>query len=406
MAIFARPEDELLVCCARIDVPPAIADRITALLDAPLDWVYLQDLAQRHAVGPLLNRSLRAVCPERVSEVVLSQLAAAQAQNTRRALQLSGELLKLLRIFAPVPVLPIKGPVLALMAYGNLALRDYADLDVVIHERDLVVALARLQSLDLTLDADYTPSTEYVRTEYHYRFVDADRSVGVEVHWRLAPRHYGALAAPDLLWRDAQTFDYFGLSALAPRPEAYLLYLCGHGFRHLWSKLAWLCDIAELLRTSPDFDWSATLEEARRLQMMRVMLLGIGLARDVLAVPLPDEIVRLITADRVVQRLIPQLRRDLFASHPKSAQELRRYLLHLRIIEDRRTRLRYLRHVGAVLLRRLHPNAQDRGVIKLPRALSFLYYLIRPLRLIVIYGPALIRRNRVQHPDPSPRDDD
>src|SRR3712207_8653927 len=39
-----------------------------------------------------------------------------------------------------------------------------------------------------------------------------------------------------------------------------LLILCVHGTKHIWGRLSWICDVAELLRTQPDMDWEYVLD--------------------------------------------------------------------------------------------------------------------------------------------------
>jgi hypothetical protein len=38
----------------------------------------------------------------------------------------------------------------------------------------------------------------------------------------------------------------------------------------------------------------------------------------------------------------------------------------------------------------LTPNEKDRAFLPLPTSLSFLYYLIRPIRLVSVHGPMLL----------------
>ena len=55
-------EAELLLCCARIDVDPKTRDRIIALVSEGIDWDYLENLALRHRLVPLLYRNLNGIC--------------------------------------------------------------------------------------------------------------------------------------------------------------------------------------------------------------------------------------------------------------------------------------------------------------------------------------------------------
>ncbi len=64
---------------------------------------------------------------------------------------LTHELQKLLALFADndVRAVPYKGPALALQLYGNVALRQFSDLDILVHPRDV------LRARDLLLAEGY-----------------------------------------------------------------------------------------------------------------------------------------------------------------------------------------------------------------------------------------------------------
>ena len=69
----------------------------------------------------------------------ISRFKEATRANAVRSLALTAELFKIMEVFRSQEILaiPYKGPVLAAQAYGNVALREYEDLDIVLHQRDM-----------------------------------------------------------------------------------------------------------------------------------------------------------------------------------------------------------------------------------------------------------------------------
>ena len=59
------------------------------------------------------------------------------------------------------------------------------------------------------------------------------------------------------------------------------LMLCMHGSKHVWSRLIWICDVAQLLISSPDLDWKEVIEEANQSGLWRSLALGVLLAHRV-----------------------------------------------------------------------------------------------------------------------------
>src|SRR5262249_13013602 len=106
------------------------------------DWDKGLAMAAAHGMRPLLypflNDSAIAAIPDRV----IATLQEFTRQNLRKNLGMTGELILLLRLFAErgVNVIPFKGPTLAALAYSDLGLREFGDLDLLIARLDFMEA--------------------------------------------------------------------------------------------------------------------------------------------------------------------------------------------------------------------------------------------------------------------------
>src|SRR5262245_45248902 len=130
---MGRSEIDLLLSCAYVGKDPARTERLCLLLQQPLDWVTVLQLASRHGLIPLLSWRLqehREVAPRDFFE----RLDALFQENMRRTLRLTGELVTLVREGSAkgIPLLPFKGPTLAAAVYEHLALRQFNDLDILV----------------------------------------------------------------------------------------------------------------------------------------------------------------------------------------------------------------------------------------------------------------------------------
>src|SRR5688572_24047075 len=128
-------EIELLLCCARTSIDSNTLDRLKTLLHQDLGWQRLIQTAGIHGVLPLLYRSLSRNAPGLVPKAILERLRENFRSNVQRNLFLTAELLKLLDLFAAhrIDAVPFKGPVLAAAVYKDLSLRQFSDLDVLVH---------------------------------------------------------------------------------------------------------------------------------------------------------------------------------------------------------------------------------------------------------------------------------
>ena len=159
-----RPEDALLLCCALACTDAERSERIGALLQHDLDWEYLLPMAQRHALVPMLFRHLNTIGPEAVPSAPWQQLRQRFHSNARHNLFLTGELLKLLRLLAThnIPAIPFKGPVLAVAVYGDLALRQFVDLDLLVQPQAVLQVKALLHTLGYQATSRKRPSSDSI----------------------------------------------------------------------------------------------------------------------------------------------------------------------------------------------------------------------------------------------------
>jgi hypothetical protein len=390
------PEAGLLLCCARTRMESATAERIHALIRNGIDWDAFLPITLAHQMSSLVYWNLRHTCQEAVPPEVLDQLRNESRANAFRNSCLTAELLKLLRLFEArgIPAVPFKGLILAASSYGNLALRQLLDLDILVQKRDL------LQAKELLTSHGYRPcvpmtdgqQASYIDSHYNYKLVRDDDQVIVELHWRFSRRFHFPVELPRV-WQRLETFSLAGATVRNLAREDLLLVLCMHGTKHCWSSLKWICDIAELIRTHPEMEWESVIERARILGSQRSLWLGLHLASGLLGATLPDAVLRRIRADLVVESLVGQVRGRLFAATDRKLTVIEQYLFYFRTAERSSDRARYV----PLLLRALWQTSMTptAGAIKLPPALRLLYYLHGPIRLAQAYGAGPMRRLRM-----------
>ena len=121
-------EIALIVGGARVNPAADLAE----LARPDLDWDYVYRTAQRHGLLSLLHGHLCHLAA--VPVAVRERLQTHARANAARNLRLGGELLQLLQLFEAqdLPALPFKGPTLAALAYGSVALREFGDLDLLV----------------------------------------------------------------------------------------------------------------------------------------------------------------------------------------------------------------------------------------------------------------------------------
>jgi hypothetical protein len=379
----ATPESELLIACARVPKDQQATHRIKAVVTEGVDWDLLLDLAWQHGMVPFLYLNLKSASPNGVPEEKMSQLRKLFLENHQRNIFLAGELVKLFNIFTAsgISVIAYKGPTIAALIYGNLALRRFSDLDIIVRKNDFE------RAKNLLVSDGYVPQLniaaarqrDFLRVNYVQQFNRADGRAIVELHWDVAPRNFAFHFDMNRLWDRAIEIELLGQKVLMPCPEDLLLLLCVHGTKDLWERFEWIVGVAELIRVTPSLDWQRILQEARRTSSTRMLFLGLALSQDMLATDLPKEIIEDIRADDSVQRLLQIVKERLFSEDKLYGLGFR-VPFHLKARERLSDRVRYCARLA------LNTTHGDWDVLSLPPSLSFVYYFLRPFRLIKSYG--------------------
>ncbi len=171
--LTSRVEDELVLLCSQTKVDAETSARVKAITSFPnkVDWDYVYQLARRHSVLPLIYSQLSTAAPANVPPDQLARLKEDYQNNVARNLLLTAELCQILQTFeaAGIEAVPYKGPALAVYAYGNLALRRFVDLDILVRKADTLLAKEVLRARGFVCGTPWTNTQQalLLRTQHN-----------------------------------------------------------------------------------------------------------------------------------------------------------------------------------------------------------------------------------------------
>lgn len=380
-----RPSElDLVVRSARVDAP-SLADVHT---DA-LDWPAIVALARRHGVLALTARRLQADGWGGVPPAVVDDMTRYRATLAARNRFLTVRLLEVLAALgaAGISAIPYKGPILGAAAYGDLRLRPFKDLDILVSRTD---ALAAKRCLLAEGYVSLTPTSDKrrpgrLRSEYAFPLTHARDSLKVELHWRFAPAV--PLSLEDVL-PHARAVSLLGSAVTGLSPEYSLLVQCVHGAKHAWSRLEWVCALAHTVDRSREMDWDTVRRQAEAAGARRALDLGLVLASRLGGASVPVEVLRPAArrAGTVAAEVGAWTVRDQLGA-PEEGVTLAdvRLRLRSRSVGDR---VRYCLYL-------VHPSEKDLAAVRLPGWLFSLYYVVRPVRIASEYAAG--QATRVWH---------
>ena len=337
--------------------------------------------ADQHGVLMLLDRASSSIDAPPQLHAALRPLVR---ERTERALLLVRQLRTLVSLFEAenIDVLPVKGPLLAVIAYGDVAMRGASgDLDLVVRPSELARAVAVLEKADYRrvepIPEEHDP--EQWAREAHLFPPSASIGTLVEVHSALSSSPGTPNLDLDAVMARAERRPLLGRDFRLPATEDLLLYLALHAAQHIWSRMIWTADIAALLRKP--IDWAVLLAHAGAVEARHRLAVTLRLAVDLFRADVPRDIQSQLFADpRVARAARLALRRmHLTSAGVKVPVGLSGVLLRARselaIRETPAQRRNWL-------LSSVAPNAVDRAAFPLPRALGWLRWVLHPLRVM------------------------
>jgi hypothetical protein len=296
-----------------------------------VDWHALLELAEEHGVTPLVATALSGIFGNEGSDAIPAPDVATRTANpdlsSRNAsagwratlteilraqtfftLRMSAELFRLEEQFAAngIGLMAVKGPALAVQAYGDAAMRKYGDLDFLVRDKDIAA------STQLMMGAGYAAEIPLSaiaagKIPGQYMFRQAATKLLVELHSNRTMRYYPRPLPLEKLFARKARVIIEGRTIPAPCAEDHLIIICVHGAKHFWEKLLWIADVAALISRSTELRWELAEQSARDVGAETMLHGGLLLAADVLQASLPPQVLRRAKADSAARRLTRQV---------------------------------------------------------------------------------------------------
>jgi hypothetical protein len=347
---------------------------IRGLLQGSIQWEEVLRLADHHGTSVLLYRNLSRLSGVAgiVPPATMASLRQFADTNVLKSLVLARELIRIVECLdrLGIKVIPYKGIALSEIYYGDMALRPAGDIDLFVRKGDVGRIKIAVRELGYTTRLAVPPQAEedYIAQGYEYTF---DSPLGknlLEVKWALQPRFYAVDFDMERMFERAVNATVAGRGMKALSDEDLLLVLSLHAAKHVWGRLIWLCDIAQILRRG-NLDWAWVRGQARELGIERILDVTLLLLNHLLGVEIP------VIEDRAAQALAQEIGARMAFGVAYDSAQVSYFRLMMRLRERRWDRLRFLARLVFT------PGPGEWEAVPLPRLLSPLYRVVRLGRL-------------------------
>lgn len=354
-----------------------IRSLLASAVERPIEWDRVLRLADDHGVSSLLYQNL-ARAGDGVPSEVLAALRRRYERNIHKSLFLMRELIRIMDTLEPlgIEVIPYKGVVLSEVYYGDMAMRQAGDIDLFVRTKNVarirgaVRELGYMERVAIPEEAE----EEFIASGYECSFDSAAGRGVLEVQWALQPRFYAVDFDMEGMFTRAVRVRAAGREVKTPAPEDLLLVLAVHTAKHVWDRLIWLCDIAQILKRE-NLDWDWVQGRAAELGVRRILHVTLLLANKLLAIPIPEPIERNVVADRDARALADEIGRSLAEGVSYDVQSVGYFRLMMRVRERRVDRWRFFTRLAFT------PGPGEWETVRLPKVLFPLYRLVRLARL-------------------------
>jgi len=325
-------------------------------------------------------------------ESVLVEFRRWLRAHTIRNFELTKELLEILSLLekSGVDALALKGPVLAQQLYGDLSLREFSDVDILVLPSDAwtVMRLLSARGFEPKFTLTRRQFARFQGGRYDMGLYHAPKRVLVEVHWALVSPGYTFSPSAEMAWESVQSVLIAGRSIKTFSAETQLLCSCLNQAKHNWLRLGWLMDLAALIRQSSAMDWQQIQMRAGSFGTARMIRVSLRLIQQLFEVTLPRSIVAWVENDVCSRKIAERILKRLLLVDTAADKRLPWDPLFRASMESLADRAFYW------FDNTLRPTPLEWALLPLPDSLYALYYPIRVGRLVCKHtaGRLLARR--------------
>jgi len=280
-----------------------------------------------------------------------------------------------------IHVLVLKGPVLSQLAYNSIVSRQYADIDILVDEKDILSVSKIL--LDNQYRTEFTPqllkNKTYLKIDNDFSFF-SKKNVHLELHWRLFRKKLGIHQTFYDYYQDSYKVKLSNTYARTLSLEYTLVYLSIHGSKHAWERIEWINDIYFLINKHlPKIDWDEVLKITHNMQSNLALFSALKLCKVFYDLSLPINIEKKISSNKVENIAQEAI---YFISKPQSEQNNYNHykqvmLFQTKLLPTKTAKIRYILNSYFTITR------NDFFAFPLPPYLYFTYYFIKPIRIIL-----------------------
>ena len=283
------------------------------------DWELVWELAKTQALTPLLyyRNSESGIIESLPGEIGVS-LRQNMLTSVKHKTHFSQALSDILAAFnrASLELVALKGSHLAELIYEDPALRVIGDIDLLVHERDLLACDACM------LELGYGPSkrtwiqNEFTATHHHLPYYRKPGHPHVELHWTITKPETPPAIDLDGLWQRTRAVSIAGVQTRVLSTQDLILHICIHAcYDNLFSDgIRSIVDLYQIIQSQKgEIDWGLLLEISARWRVNRCLYLMLHLTHQLAGAEVPKRVFRSLQPADMQDDIVLSAQNQLFS---------------------------------------------------------------------------------------------
>ncbi len=377
----------LIACCQTDPSKDDIKFIHNYLNDPHLDINTLIALANQHGILPLIYKSLKKLLQSNSildtnHSTLLADFKTAYTQIAQRNILMSAELIRIMKLLERnnIKALAFKGPTLSQIAYGDITLRQFGDLDILIKKENLneIDLILKKSNYQRVLQLTKKEEALWIKYAHDIGFYHPNKNIMLELHWKMMLEQHPIQLNNINFFDKIQQIELNRNLIATFSTENLLIYLCIHGSKHLYERLEWVIDIDRLIRNNK-VDWNIMNSLTNDRNYSKMLYLGLEISYSLFMTPLPQNIIKKYLKNNEILEISRQIKNSWNNPvHSTFSFKFNQTIMLYKLLISLQDKLKFLH----LLFR---PSFNEFSFINLPKTFHFLYYFIRPFLQIKKY---------------------
>ncbi len=294
-----RPELNIILLSAKLNPSNKDVDALNNLVPKVNDWNYFVNTLIERGLSPLFYNKLILLSNQtKPPKEITEKLKKAYYKTLSRSLMLHDYYKNVATAFNAngVEFIALKGIYLSEWLYGDVGLRQFSDIDLLVKPQDAEKALSVLRSLGYkSFDGIESEEIGGQKDLMHYK-PRILNDVSVEIHINVQHSKESYLMPIEELWANAVKTKIDGIDARVLSFYDQFIHLCVHLDKHVKMghvQFTSFADITNIISVyENEFDWQQLLEKSRRYNCEAIVFKYVVLVHKYFNAPIPTVILK------------------------------------------------------------------------------------------------------------------